>query len=227
MGTIIPNMGIRTSSRKSSPKPKPPSLADALFTRVQQRVLGVLFGKPGRSFYVNEIIGMAQSGTGAVLRELARLEAAGIVNVTRQGNQKHCQANPRSPLFEEILGLAQKTFGLADIVRGGLEPVDTDIRAAFVYGSIAKGGDTSESDIDVLIISDRLAYADLFAALDVASARLGRKVAPTLYSRAEFRDRVKKGNAFLSRVLSQPKLWLIGSEDDVSKALSGEPTDKG
>jgi predicted nucleotidyltransferase len=191
-------------------------LADALFSKVQQRVLGVLFGSPDRSFYANEIIGLARSGTGAVQRELARLEASGIVRATRVGKQKHYQANAHSPLFEELRGLALKTFGLADILRAALEPIASDIRAAFVYGSIAKGRDTVESDIDVLVISDRLAYADLFAVLEEASARLGRKVAPTIYSSKEFQKRVGSRNSFVVRVLAQPKLWLIGGEDDIA-----------
>jgi len=209
-------MGMKSGARKPARKPASVGLADALFSKVQQRVLGVLFGSPDRSFYANEIIGLARSGTGAVQRELARLEASGIVRATRVGKQKHYQANAHSPLFEELRGLALKTFGLADILRAALEPIASDIRAAFVYGSIAKGRDTVESDIDVLVISDRLAYADLFAVLEEASARLGRKVAPTIYSSKEFQKRVGSRNSFVVRVLAQPKLWLIGGEDDIA-----------
>src|SRR5262245_20527827 len=90
-----------------------PGLADALFSKVQQRVLGVLFGTPTRSFYANEIIRLAGSGTGAVQRELARLEASGLVAATRVGRQKHYQANAGSPLFEELRRVSLKTFGLA------------------------------------------------------------------------------------------------------------------
>jgi len=207
---------MKSGARKPARKPASVGLADALFSKVQQRVLGVLFGSPDRSFYANEIIGLARSGTGAVQRELARLEASGIVRATRVGKQKHYQANAHSPLFEELRGLALKTFGLADILRAALEPIASDIRAAFVYGSIAKGRDTVESDIDVLVISDRLAYADLFAVLEEASARLGRKVAPTIYSSKEFQKRVGSRNSFVVRVLAQPKLWLIGGEDDIA-----------
>ena len=87
MGFIIPNMGTARTSRKTRPpKESRPSgnsgLAGALFATVQQRVLGVLFGNPGRSFYANEVIGLARSGTGAVQRELARLEASGLGTVT-------------------------------------------------------------------------------------------------------------------------------------------------
>lgn len=200
---------------KSPAERKSPGLADALFSKVRQRVLAVLFTSPGRSFYANEIIRLARSGTGAVQRELARLEASGLIAVTRLGRQKHYQASPNSPLFEEIRAMALKTFALGDVLRAALEPVASMIQAAFVYGSIAKSEDAAASDIDVLVISDSLAYAELFAALEGASARLGRKVAPTIYSSVDFAERVKRDNAFVTRILAQPKIWLIGDEHDL------------
>jgi predicted nucleotidyltransferase len=211
MGFIIPTMGMRRTPRKHAPAAAA-GLADALFAKVQQRVLGVLFGNPHRSFYANEVIGLAHSGTGAVQRELGRLEASGLVSVTRVGKQKHYQANADSPVFEELRALVLKTSGLADVLRAALAPVSRSIRAAFVYGSFAKGQDTAASDIDLMVVSDRLTYADLFAAVEDASARLGRKVAPTIYSSKELAKRVKQDNAFVTRVLAQPKLWLIGDE---------------
>jgi predicted nucleotidyltransferase len=86
------------------------------------------------------------------------------------------------------------------------------MRAAFVYGSVAKGDDTADSDIDLMVIADDLTYADLFAALETASTRLGRKVAPTIYSPKELARRMKRDSSFVTRVLRQPKLWLIGDE---------------
>jgi predicted nucleotidyltransferase len=172
----------------------------------------VLFGNPRRSFYANEVIGLARSGTGAVQRELARLEASGLVTATRVGKQKHYQANAGSPVFEELRALVLKTFGLADVLRQALAPLSSSVRAAFVYGSIAKGQDSAASDIDLMIVSDRLTYADLFGALEEASAQLGRKIAPTIYSSKELAKRVKQDNSFVTRVLAQPKLWLIGDE---------------
>jgi predicted nucleotidyltransferase len=216
MGFIIPVVGTKRSGRKRRPQPSSPGVADALFAKVQQRVLGVLFGKPGRSFYANEVIGLARSGTGAVQRELVRLEAAGLVVASRIGKQKHYQANQRSPVFAELRALVLKTSGLADVLREALTPVADKVRAAFVYGSIAKGQDTAASDIDLMVISERLTYANLFGALEDASAHLGRKVAPTIYSPKELARRRKQDSAFVTRVLEQPKLWLIGDEGDLA-----------
>jgi predicted nucleotidyltransferase len=212
---MIPNMGIKKRQTKTPASPAI-GIADALFSKVRQRVLGVLFGNPGRSFYANEVIALAGSGTGAVQRELIRLAATGLVTVTRLGKQKHYQANATAPVFEELRGLVLKTSGLADVLRAALAPLAGQIGAAFVYGSVAKKQDTAKSDIDLMVVSDSLTYADLFAALEEASNRLGRKVNPTVYSPQELAKRRKQANAFVTRVLAQPKIWLIGGERDLA-----------
>jgi len=190
----------------------PAGVAEALFTKVRQRVLGVLFGNPGRSFFANEVIALAGSGTGAVQRELTRLAAAGLLTVKRVGKQKHYQANAGAPVFEELRGLVMKTSGLADVLRAALASLGERISAAFIYGSVAKGQDTAASDIDLMVVSDSLTYGEVFGALEDAATRLGRRVNPTVYSRREFARRRKRGSAFVTRVLAQPKIWLIGDE---------------
>ena len=189
------------------------SAADALFPAVRQRVLAVLFAAPDRSFYTNEVIGLAQSGAGAVQRELASLLAAGLVTVRDQGNQKHYQANAASPVFAELRGLVLKTVGLADVLRAALAPLEDQVAAAFVYGSVARREDTAASDVDVLIVSDALGYAEVFGALESAAQTLGRTINPTLYTRAELARRRAQDNAFVTRVLDQPRIWLMGDEE--------------
>lgn len=175
----------------------------------------MLFGNPGRSFYANEIIARAGAGTGAVQRELARLEGAGLVTVTHVGNQKHYQANPVAPVFEPLRELILKTSGLADVLRAALMPVATQIRAAFVYGSVAAGEDIATSDVDLMVISEQLTYGDLFALLEKVRRRIGRPVNPTVYSPSALRKRIRTHKSFATRVLAKPKIWLIGGEDDL------------
>ena len=203
---IKPNMGTTTSSNITT-------VADALFSKVRQRVLAVLFGAPDRSFYTNEVIGLAQSGAGAVQRELADLAAAGLLSVRKQGNQKHFQANSASPVFAELRSLVLKTSGLADVLRTALLPIAPQIALAFVFGSMAKQQDTAASDVDLLVVSDTLGYGDVFGALEAASQTLGRTINPALYTVADFKARRLGDNAFINRVMQQPKIWLIGQEE--------------
>ena len=188
-------------------------MGSALFTGTQQRVLGLLFGQPTRSFYANELIGLAGIGSGSVQRELARLAGAGLVTVRTIGSQKHYQANGASPVFAELQGIVQKTFGLAEPLRSVLAPLAKQITAAFVYGSVAKKADTASSDVDLMVVSDELAYGDLFAALERVSSAIGRTVNPTILTRKELAKRVKAQESFITRVLAQSKTWIIGDED--------------
>lgn len=192
------------------------SLAGALFSGTQQRVLGLLFGQPDRSFYATELINLAGVGSGAVQRELARLAQSGLVTVKPVGNQKHYQANPGSPIYEELCSMVRKTVGMAEPLRTALAPLAAQIKVAFVYASVAKQQDTARSDIDLLLVSDTLTYGDTILALQDLSAQLGREVNPNIFTPQDFAKRLREGGAFVSRVMAQPKVWLIGGPDDLA-----------
>jgi len=207
----MPILGSKPRHRQHRRK----SLADALLTKTQQRILGALFGQPERSFYASELIRDAGTGSGAAQRELAKLEDSGLLVSRWIGNQKHYQANATSPLFSDLRNIVLKTVGLVEPLRQALKPIESQIRMAFVYGSIAKGSDQAASDIDLMVVSDTLSYGDVFGTLDKVSRALGRTVNPTVYSTAEFSKRTKADNAFVSRVLEGPKVWVMGVGDSV------------
>lgn len=213
LGTIIPSMG---TSEAKSPPPAPTALADVLFTPVQQRVLGLLFGQPERRFQSAELIRLAGAGTGAVHRLLTRLAATGLLRVETVGNQKFYQANDRAPVYAELVGLVRKTVGLAGPLQVALAPLAHRIRAAFVYGSVAKGSDHAASDIDLMVIADDLDYAALTAALAAAEESLARPVNPNLMTRSEWRRKRAEAGSFAARIAAQPRVFVIGAEDDLA-----------
>ncbi|HVY08496.1 MAG TPA: nucleotidyltransferase domain-containing protein [Burkholderiales bacterium] len=215
VGISMPIMGIKEKSAVHVVRPGT-SLADALFSTVQQRVLAYLFGQPDRSFFATQLIKLTGGGSGAVQRELARLEDSGLATATRIGTQKHYQANPQSPIFREMCAIVQKTVGLAEPLRAALRPLAKRIFFAFVYGSVARKQDTAQSDIDLMVVGTKVTYADLFGALAEVSERLGRQVNPTVYSPQELAKVAKEESAFVKRVLAQPKIWLIGDESDLT-----------
>lgn len=191
-------------------RPKRTSLADALFSRTQQRVLGLLFGQPVRSFFATELIGLVGAGSGAVQRELKRLAESGLVTVTRVGNQRHYQANPDSPLFAALRDIVIKTTGLAEPLGTALEPLAERILAACIYGSVAAGTDTAGSDIDLLLVAENLTLEEVHAALEGVERQLARRISVTLYTPTEFRRRRKNGNAFVTKVLAGALIPLLG-----------------
>lgn len=186
-------------------------LSDALFTATQQRVLGLLYGKPDQSFYANEITRLTQAGKGGVMRELERLQHAGVLRMTRQGNQTHYQANPDCPIYGELLGIVRKTFGIADHLRNALLPLAGQLDWAFVYGSMAKGSAHAASDIDLMLIGEGLHYNEVVVLLLPVEEQLGRTINPTLYTRADWQARRTEGNSFVLRVEAQEKIDILGS----------------
>lgn len=227
LGTIIPELGIwvralassgKQSATGKSTQQRGSSLADALFTSTQQKVLGLLFGQPDRSFFVTEIMALVNSGRGAVQRELARLETGGLINVSKVGNQKHFQANDESPLFDELCGIVRKTVGLAEPLKAAVDSLPGEVALALIYGSIARKADSSASDVDLMIVADDVTLEDVFVAMAPAEQRLDRQISPTLYSQQEFSRRLEDKNAFLMRVLSGPNIILVGQIDGERQA---------
>jgi predicted nucleotidyltransferase len=205
MGIIIPNMGTENFNR------------NPLFSDVQKRLLSLFYGHPDKNFYTNEVIRLTHSGTGAVQRELNRLTDSGILTVKKVGNQKHYQANHDSPIFSELRSIVLKTFGLADVLRQTLKPLRDKIYIAFIFGSIAKQQDNIKSDIDIMLLSNTLHYSDLFQILQKSEGELGRIINPTFYSVAEWKRKIEENNNFIMQVLNQPKIFLIGDEDELRK----------
>jgi len=194
---------------------EPLSLSNALFSKVQQRVLALIFGQPERSFYTSEIMRKVQSGTGAVERELSRLQRSGLVSVERIGNQKHYRANHQSPIFTELQSLVIKTVALTEPLRKSLQPCANKIKVAFAYGSVAKGTDTARSDIDLMVIGDALNYSELYAALQDAETALGRKVSPTFLDMKDWRRKASDKGSFINKINALPKIFVFGAEQDL------------
>ena len=200
------------------------SLSDALFSKVQQRVLALIFSHPERSFYTSEIVRNVDSGVGAVERELSKLEGSALVSIERIGNQKHYRANQASPIFEELRGLVEKTVGLAEPIKKSLEPYAEAIKSAFVYGSVAKGADTAHSDIDLVVIGDDLNYSDLYTAAQNVESKLRRKVHPLFLSPEDWQRKTSDKGSVFSKISHSPKLFIIGSEKDLQPWASKSST---
>ena len=146
-------------------------------------------------------------------RQLQRLERAGLVAVSREGNQKYYSALKDAPVFPELHGLVTKTVGVVEPLRAALERIADDIELAFVFGSVAKGSERAGSDLDLLVVTDELAYADVYTALTAAEQTLGRPINPTVFTRAEWKKKRARHDSFAARITAQPRLFVIGSDD--------------
>ncbi len=207
MGTIVPNM--------STGEPKL-TVGTALFGKTKRALLALFFMRPEQSFYLRQILRIAQIGQGAAQRELAHWVEAGLLVRTRRGNLVYYQANVDSPVFAELKALTVKTAGVADVLRESLAELTERITAAFVHGSMARGTEKADSDVDVIVIG-KVTFSEVVAAFQGAHAHIGREVNPTVYSEKEFREKLRARHHFLTAVMAAPKLFLIGDERELKR----------
>jgi predicted nucleotidyltransferase len=194
-------------------------IADALFTPSQQKLLALLFVQVDKAFHLNEIMRQTGLGSASAQRELRRLDAAGLILSERVGNARLFRPNQNSPVYPELHGLIKKTFGLVGVLREALLPFSPAMGIAFVYGSVAKGAETADSDVDLLLVGESVGYGALLAALAPAEQTLGRKISPTPYTHAEFTKRLQEQQHFLMSVLALPKIFILGDNDDLGRIV--------
>jgi len=200
-----------------------------LFGQTRLRVLGWLFSHPEESFYLRQLVRQTGAAHGAVQRELATLTAAGLLERTVEGRQVYFQANRRSPIFPELQALLTKTTGPVEVVRRALERLADRILVALIFGSAARGELRNDSDVDLLVVGDT-PFATIVEALGPAQERLGREINPTVYPAPEFRAKLLEGHHFLTRVLREPYLFVLGGADELDRLgeerLAHSPSDK-
>ena len=194
------------------------SIASSIFSDSQSRVYLWLFGQPERSYHMSELRRLTGLGSASLQRELNRLAGAKLVNSDRIGSLRCFQANPESPVFDELVALTRKTLGMAPLLRDALMPLTPNLLAAWIYGSVAKQTDTAQSDIDVLLVGRDLLLGDVLERLGPAEAQLGRKINPNIYTPQEFERRQGEPDSFVNRVLSQPVFVLIGDPHGLAHA---------
>jgi len=198
-----------------------PILSALITSRARIDVLSLLLLDSGDRRYLREIALLTRQPVRAVQRELARMEASGLVTESTEGNRKYYQANRNSPVFSELKALFLKTVGLGDVLRSHLQGRDESTEVAFLFGSYARAAETSSSDIDLMIIG-RITGRELAALLAPAREALGREINTVTMTPDEFRTKATGQNPFILSVLSEPKIFLLGSEDDLARFASAE-----
>lgn len=213
MGTVVPVLGTTVSALDP---------AAVLFGSTRRRVLGWLLGHADEAYYLRELVRHTGGAVGAVQRELEQLTAAGLVRRDVRGRQVYFQANQEAAIFPELQGLFAKTAGLVDILRQELTPIASQVHAAFVFGSAARGELRASSDIDLLVVGEA-SFGEVVAAVRRAEERLGRDVNPTVYSMDEFRAKARAKHHFLTTVLAESKMLVLGGADKLIELQKARP----
>lgn len=191
-------------------------LLDLLFGTYRQRALAQLLLHPESSYHVRELARLTGTTPGTLHKELSRLAEVGLLQREKQGNQVRYQANRQCPVFAELAGLFRKTSGLVDVLADALHPLQPAPELALVFGSLARGDENARSDVDLLLIAD-CGFGDAIKALHPAQAILQREINPVLYTAAEFARRIAAKDGFVQNILANPKLFVIGTANDLGK----------
>lgn len=192
------------------------NLAETLFGAYRRHALGLLLLHPDKSYYVRELARLTNVPPGSLHRELRLLAETGLLIRQPVGNQVRYQANPDCPVFEELAGFFRKTTGLADVLRDALLPIKEHVETAFVFGSVARGEEDEDSDVDVFVLGET-AFSDVVRVLAPTRERIGREVNSVVMSPAIFKDKFRQRDPFLQRIVEDPKIFLIGAADDLAE----------
>jgi predicted nucleotidyltransferase len=193
---------------------------NALMPEKRAQILSVLFMHPEKSWYLHELADSLKANPSSLHRELQVLSDAGILSRETSGNRVYFTASQDCPFYHELRGLLTKTTGVIDVLRAALKPLKKKIKLAFVFGSVASGTETSESDIDVLIVGD-VKLAEIVPTLSSIEEQTGREVNPIIYTESGLQAKLKKDNSFLNQVSSGAILYIYG-DDSVKAKYFGE-----
>lgn len=190
------------------------ALIDLLFKEYRRRVLGLLLLHPEKTYHVREIARLTGTVAGTLHKELFKLADVGLLKKETRGNQVSYQANRSSIIFEELASILRKTSGIADVLANALAPHLEQIELATVFGSVASGKASENSDIDLLIVGN-LSFSEAVKALYPAQELLAREINPKLYTITEWQLAKQTNSTFIRELVEKPVINIIGDMDDL------------
>jgi len=204
---------------------------ELLFSTYRRRILSLLLLRPDESLHVREIARLTRTPAGSLHRELKLLGEAGLLVREKSGNQVCYHADRQCPIFEDLAAIFRKTSGLADVLREALDPLAEKIDFAFVFGSVAQGKDRQVSDVDVLVLG-AVSFPSVVEVLNGTHVQLRRPVNPVVMTAADFRDKHLSGDRFVSRIVNEPKIFLVGGARELgelvaNRSAEGAPAQRG
>jgi predicted nucleotidyltransferase len=196
-------------------------IVDALFPAVRQEVLAATLMHPDKWWYLSDLAVELGRSPSSLQRELAQLTRAGILETRYEANRTYYRPHPDCPALPELKRLMVKTVGVADVMRYATLLCASRIDWAFIYGSLSRGEETSDSDVDLCVIGE-VKLSDLARPLKNAEKKLGRTVNPTVFPRREFETKLRAGHHFVRSIAVGAKLFLIGRPREFAEAFAIE-----
>ncbi len=195
---------------------------EALLSDTQIQVLNLLLMHPDRDFYQREMAERLRLHLRSVQQVLARLVDGGLIQREKRGRQVYYRVNSAHPIIADLTAIFVKTVGVADRLRQALQGLNNIVEVAFIYGSWARGEQQADSDVDLLVVGGA-GTREVVSALEEAVAELGRELNPVVMSPQELGERARDQDHFITSVLDGPKIYLIGTENDLRGIVARGP----
>ncbi len=185
---------------------------ELLFPKARVEVFKHLLLPPTPQLHLRELARLSSLAVGTIQREVKVLLSAGVIQERRDGNRLYFEADKSNPIFQELQSMTLKTTGVSQVIRRAIGVIE-GIDFSFIYGSFADGTADHASDIDLMVIG-KCGLRKLSSPLREASEKINREINPTVYTANHFKERFKKGDAFLTQVFESEKLWISGNSNE-------------
>ena len=193
-------------------------LEELFVSRVRVKILQLFLSSPQESlFHVREIVRRVSEEINAVRRELSRMEKFGMVVSEWRANRRLYRFKKDYLFYKELLSLVAKTSGLGgNLVKGKARL--GKIKFAFVSTRFLKGVSSNSEDVDLLVVGG-IVLQELQSIIADEQAKREQEINYSFMDEEEFKFRVRRRDPFILKVLLQPKVMLVGDEDDLLEGI--------
>lgn len=194
-----------------------------MFSPYRRQVLAVLFLRPDEQFHVRELERITGVSAGSLHRELTAMAESGLLVREKLGNQVFYRVNAECSIYEELAGIFRKTMGLMSLLQDALSEFGDKVQIAFVFGSMASGRQTAGSDLDICVLG-KLSLLEVVKALSPVQEKLRREINPVVMTPKKFSELSRKKDRFVTRVLSEPILFVKANRDELAELTQDRTT---
>lgn len=185
-------------------------LAELLTSNTRAEIMRILFDGSGDARYLREIEKLSHIKINSLQKEVKHLASIDLIKARVDGNRIYYTANKEHPLYPDLVSIVEKTVGVVAILKDRM--MDSKVKCAFIFGSVAKDREGATSDVDLIVIGD-LGMRTVSKLLSGVQEKLGREINPHVYSEEEFRKRIKAKDHFVTSVLKNKLKPIVGNVD--------------
>lgn len=193
-------------------------LKNLFSSKIRINLLSKFLMHSDEEFYLRQLAKQLHASPRSISLELQNLESIEFIIKRISGKQHYYRVNQNHTLFPELRNIFLKTIGLSYVLAKHLMYLKDKIHFVFVYGPMARDNYTLNSDVEIIVIGD-IKVKQISPLIVNAGAELNRKISYSVFSFKEFLSRLEKRDHFLTSLLVEQKMFIIGKEDEFTKLV--------